>query len=72
MCDDDSEDAGLYIGADGLYRIAAFYDEDEVDISTMIRWSELKGAGKAYQVEEPPEDSYDIELFIDGVKIKIL
>lgn len=72
MCkDDDGKDTGLYLGADGLYRIAAFYDEDEADISTMIKWSDFKGAGKAYQTEEPPEDSYDIELFIDGVKIKI-
>ena len=72
MCkDDDGNDTGLYVGADGLYRVAAFYDEDEADISTMIRWSDYKGAGKAYQTEEPPEDSYDIELFIDGVKIKI-
>ena len=71
MCDEDSEDKGLYIGADGLYRIAAFYDDDEIDISTIIRWAELKGEGKVYQTEEPPEDSFDIELFIDGVKVKL-
>ena len=42
MCDKDGENAGLYIGADGLYRIAAFYDEDEADISTIIDGQILK------------------------------
>lgn len=65
------EDRGLYIGADGLYRIAAFYDDDEVDIHTMYRWCELKAEGKVYLCEEPPKDSYDIELYIGGQKIKL-
>ena len=71
MCDKDSEDAGLYIGADGLYRIASFYDDDPVDIHTMYRWWELKKQNKVYQTEEPPEDSYDVDLIIDGIKIKL-
>lgn len=70
MCVQD-KDRGLYIGADGLYRIAAFYDDDEVDIHTMYRWCELKAEDKVYLTEEPPKDSYDIELYIGGQKIKL-
>lgn len=70
MCVQD-EDVGLYIGADGLYRIASFYDEDEVDIRTMYRWCELKEQDKVYLCEEPPKDSFDIELYIGGQKIKL-
>ena len=66
-----SEDAGLYIGVDGLYRIAVFYDEEEVDINTMYRWCELKAEDKVYLTEEPPKDSFDIELYIGGQKIKL-
>ena len=67
----EEDDAGLYIGADGLYRIASFYGDNSVDIHTMYRWWNLKKLGKVYQTEEPPEDSYDVELIIDGLKIKL-
>ena len=68
----DGEDTGLYKGADGLYRIATFYDDDSIDINVMFRWCKLKEEGKVYQTEEDvPKDSYDIELFIEGQKIKL-
>ena len=70
MCK-EPENVGLYIGADGLYRIATFYDDDEIDIHTMYRWCELKEEGKVYLCEEPPKDSFDIELYIGGQKIKL-
>ena len=37
----------------------------------MYRWWELKKQNKVYQTEEPPEDSYDVDLIIDGLKIKL-
>ena len=52
--------------------IATFYDDDSIDINVMFRWCKLKEEGKVYQTEEDvPKDSYDIELFIEGQKIKL-
>lgn len=68
MCKDE-QDKGLYIGADGLYRVASFYDDDVVELSTMYRWYQLRD--KAYNTDEPPEDSFDIEMYVGKQKIKM-
>ena len=67
----EDRNKGLYIGADGLYRMMCFYDDDEVEFKTLLRWNELDNE-MAYKPDyETEEKKYDFEIYINGTKVKI-
>lgn len=63
----DPEHPGLYIGADGLYRIACFYDDD--DISPEAYKTFLEMGDKAYKADTSKD--HVIDIMVDGVFVKV-
>lgn len=61
------EKQGFYIGADGLYRLAAFYDDDYVPLEVMKEYYLL--GDKVYKDEDYQEP--DIHIIMDGKEIFI-
>lgn len=63
----DPKYPGLYIGADGLYRIACFYDDDVVSPEAYKAFLEL--GDKTYKADTTKY--HDVDIMVDGVYVKV-
>lgn len=59
---------GFYLGADGLYRIGAFYEDDYIPISVMKEYYSL--GDKVYKDDSNIPEG-DIHLIIEGKEIEL-
>lgn len=68
LCDDKP---GFYMGDDGLYRLAVFYDDDYIPLDVMKEYYLL--GDKVYKDFDPEEKPCEgnIDLLIDGKLVKI-
>lgn len=64
LCEDKP---GFYIGADGLYRLAYFYEDDVIPISCMKEFYALGDKVYKANTRQKPE----IHLIIDGVEVEV-
>lgn len=65
----DPEKPGFYKGADGLYRIRYFYEDDIISLRVMKEY--YKHAEIMYHYNEGEEDQGRIQMLIDGKEVKL-